>query len=720
MPLHPYNPKNENDKQLVDSHRIFHAWISRMRKENLMKLGGRTREDIWNAHFLAKEEMLRRGFAHHKVDKFLDTEKITEAKFDDREKAESIANALTKKGYEVVSRLGKWISEPEEEPEEKEKPLEPGIQEAVASLKSFVVIPGFISLVGSTAEGKEHIDDFDFVIKLKSRNAKIEDRLFNQPAIYHLKDKVHVIYNVAGSYGKHIELYDLVAVKRKIFQQKEPEYLFPLFTPAPPTAEVPEGEGEKAFIHRKEEKVELLNPDGEMIDSYPEIIDEAKRMVKPATFILAGSLTSDGVFNVQDIFRWSSTELIQSPEEDRQFFLDKFSWTNHIKRFKNSEGAEFEEKITLMKPFLPLKTRAGYGKFEFNKLENLIKFWARGEYLEKGIAVQGKYDGFRLIAHKRGKDVKIFTEDKKRDRAENLTELASSIKALSPNELILDLEVLALDEKGEPQPRHEGMRIIAAKGEVKNILAYAHDCLWYNEPFFEKPYSERISAVRKAIGKGTKSLKVASTWIARSESELASAVSNAKKEPTSEGAMLKVLDSPYGLKGRTPYWAKLKIVKEVTMKIIGIRRKRIAGKPVDTFLYRGAVSSDGKLVPIMSQHKLSPKDMEEEIEWEMGQGFKRGAVGDYKYGETYGTNIKGRFGQLLTVTPIHILKFTGDDGKKYFSWMFGRVRNLETAKMKPDTTEDLESLAKEKPKKKTLEEFLAELKSEDWPITLEV
>ena len=327
----------------------------------------------------------------------------------------------------------------------------------------------------------------------------------------------------------------------------------------------------------------------------------------------------------------------------------------------------------------------GYGEFEFNSIDDLIRFWARGDYLESGIAVEVKFDGYRHVIHKKGKEIRIFTEDKKRDRAENLVGIAGDIKNLSPEEIILDAEIVEY-ENGHPKPRHESMKIIASKEKLfGEIRANVFDCLWFNgNSLVDKPWSERQEFLKKAIPKDTKFLNRVNPIIVHSEKELRDAAAKVSKVEGSEGGMFKVIDKPYSLSGRTPFWAKWKRIKEITLKVIGIRRKVVAGKPVDTFLYRGAFLKHGRLEPMWSQHILGPKDMQEESEWEMGLGFKRGRPGDYNYAETYGSNVKAKIGELITVMPIHILKFKDKAGNERFAWMFPRVRNLETAKDKPD------------------------------------
>lgn len=678
-----YNPTKVTNKVLADDHRLAHAWISTMRDKKLDKIGGRNKEDIYNLHRQIIEEMKKRGMHHNIVDKELDGSITFQEEFPN-------------KGSEVIPKL-----------------------------KTFVVIPEFISLAGSSAEGRVDAKDIDVIIKLPKASQLIEDKLIAQPGFKDIYPDLHFVYDTKGSHGDHIPVYDLVAVKRTDLTKATPEYSYPLFGAAPQHARLPSGQaGMEAYLHRELLRSELLDGDGNRITNYPELENDATQMKRPDTFILAGYLMTDGTFEVQDILRWNTTELVDSSPEDRKFFLDKFVWTERVFRKKKEESLELEERIILMKPFVPLKTKSGYGEYEFNNVDDLIKFWAAGENLKIGIVVQPKFDGFRIMYNKKGNEVKAFTEDKKRDRAEMLPAITNEIKKLDVNELIFDTEVVMYDEAGKPRPRHEAMAIIASKTPITEpIKANIHDCLWFNGPKNNEPYTERIALARKAVPKDTKHLIVAPAPIAHTEEQLRSLVRNAAKFPGSEGAMLKVATSQYPLTGRTPLWAKLKLVKEITLKVIGIRRKKAAGGGVSagTFLYRGAfLNKENKLEPMNSQHTVGPKDMQEESEWQMGAGFKNAKPGDYAYAETYASNVAAKIGDLITVAPAHILKFRGKDGKDRFATMFPRMRNLETAKTKPDTQEQLEKLAAlgEGSAKMKLEDVLKQLTQDEFPITI--
>jgi hypothetical protein len=684
LPDLSYNAGVKTDDELSLDHRLILSLWNELNDKQLNTIEGFNKEDLWNIHKLIIEELKKRG----------------------------LQNLIVQEDLKGVTF--------EENP---------GMR-AIKNLGSFVVSKEFISLAGSSAEGKEDAKDIDVIIKLNKRNESIEQKLIQQPGLKDVYPNVHFVYDANGSHGKHIAIYDLIAVKREDITIETPSYSFPLFGAAPTTARqqcsVARPNGIAAFLHKENDRAELLDEDGNRFYEFPEIESMCALMAKPEAFILFGFIQSDGKFIACDILRWNSTELVNSSTEDRTVFFDKIPWCSHIYRAdKEQESIELEE-IILMKPFIPLKVRAGYGEYEFNDINNLIKFWAAGDYLNKGIAVEEKFDGFRHVMHKRGKDIKIFTEDKKRDRAENLTGIASDLRNLKDGELILDSEVVAYDDKGKALPRHESARIVSAKGPVQgNIKANIFDILWHNgKSLINEPWSKRQEILKSVFPNDTKNLRRVVPIIAKNESDLKDAFNKLSSIQGSEGIMAKVTDSPYALSGRTPYWAKLKIVSELHGKVIGIRQKRISGQPTDTYLYRvGFLKNHGanELVPMESQKKLGPADMKEESEWQMGLGFNRRRIGETAYGETYGTSIKAKIGDIITVLPIHILEIGSKDDPR-FAWMFPRFRNLETAVTIPDDIDELRRVAAMKRsgevKETEFSEFLNSLKETDFPLTI--
>ncbi len=92
-------------------------------------------------------------------------------------------------------------------------------------------------------------------------------------------------------------------------------------------------------------------------------------------------------------------------------------------------------------------------------------------------ALEYKFDGARVQAHKSGDDVVIYSRSLK-DVTPAIPEIAETVRALPAHDLVLDGEVLSLDPQGRPQPFQVSMRRFGRKLDVDR-MAYRtpHDAV---------------------------------------------------------------------------------------------------------------------------------------------------------------------------------------------------------------------------------------------------
>ncbi len=308
------NLKNLTVKQLSNDHRLVHAYWSIMEKTGKPIIGGKNKEDLFNIHQLIVDEMKHRKLNHNIADPSLDKIKLP------------------------IKLSPKKLN--------------------LDDLHNTVLVPGFISLVGSLVEGKKP-NDIDLLIKQKTRSTAIEKTLHRMTS----ENYLHFLYDPAGSTGEHIVLFDLVLVKRENQFKQTPEYEFLLFGPAPSQFQ----NHSHIFLHREGNKQALLDECGRSLHLTLEEDNFSKLKPDPAILELSETL------EILDIWRWNTTELTKSSltKTDREFFLDKCG----IRWHPDIELSEESSKIELMKAFRPLKVRSGYGKFEFNDPEKLIENW---------------------------------------------------------------------------------------------------------------------------------------------------------------------------------------------------------------------------------------------------------------------------------------------------------------------------------------------------------
>lgn len=379
----------------------------------------------------------------------------------------------------------------------------------------------------------------------------------------------------------------------------------------------------------------------------------------------------------------------------------------------------------MIRPFVkfkPLKPAEGYGRYEFDDLDQLIGEFVSYVLTEEGaIAVEPKWDGIRLVVHYDGDNVGAFTEDSQRDRAEVLPALAEAIKrAFGERSVILDGEILlgkVVDGKFIPAMRPDMMKIVVGKEPITDPMRFmVFDILYLDDrDLTSLPFSER-RAVLDSLAENFSDfdvLFITPQRIAETADEVREAIKWASEEVGSEGAMLKSLKAPYELDGRTVHWAKYKRWKSLKCLIIGI--SKVFPPKIDprewksefarskTYIFRCAVyGPDGKtLIPIETKRKLTESDLqlryveageEDPVTgniatksewkgrddprlWEMDQRFGHRQPGEFAYGQTYAfkSEIEPQLGQVVEVAPIALNWFSDDDGFVHLTWMHPRV-----------------------------------------------
>lgn len=388
-------------------------------------------------------------------------------------------------------------------------------------------------------------------------------------------------------------------------------------------------------------------------------------------------------------------------------------------------------------PFAPLKAKTGYGKFEYFDKEALWKGWIQ-KYMVNSVTplvAEPKVDGIRITGHRWAGKVALFTEDKERDRAEFIPEVAKEIKGLNCESCILDGEMV-IYEGGAPIPRHEMIKLVVSKTPITGDIRYfVFDLLWLNgKSLIDAPLKDRISALNKILPKDKTHLKRLPAYTIRNRREFDNAIAKCSAFPGSEGAMLKSLEGKYDLTGRTGEWAKLKLAFELKTAIIGIYLKpkpfpkgqiptsdltnqaavsafKRLQKDSKTYILRCAYrGKTGKLEAIYSDHKLTPGDLELKWNvskkkwqgtedpriWQMARGFPPGTRGEYAYGNTYGKKLEPgpKMGDIVTIRPIMVRKFVAN-GKTMFAWMFPNLREIDPERHAPDTIDDMERIVRE-------------------------
>ncbi|MFF2878908.1 non-homologous end-joining DNA ligase [Gottfriedia sp. NPDC057991] len=181
---------------------------------------------------------------------------------------------------------------------------------------------------------------------------------------------------------------------------------------------------------------------------------------------------------------------------------------------------------------------------------------------------QIKWDGVRILTYFDGKEVKLFNR-KLNDRTNIFPELTNIKSYTNAQSIILDGEVIALDQNGNPSfhevMRRDGIRRmdrVDSAIEAVPIFYMIFDILFYNgEWVTQLPLQQRQNLLIEAVQPSTQIQLVPNNTDGVALFEVA-------KQHNLEGIVCKNLNSKYLINGKHNAWQKVKNYKD-TIAVIG-------------------------------------------------------------------------------------------------------------------------------------------------------
>jgi len=172
--------------------------------------------------------------------------------------------------------------------------------------------------------------------------------------------------------------------------------------------------------------------------------------------------------------------------------------------------------------------------------------------------VEYKYDGARVQVHTDGANVTVFSRNME-DVTEPLPEVVGFVEAHVDGPAVLDGEVVAVDEDGDPLAFQHVLRRFRRKHDVERareavgLRTYFFDCLAAGgEDLLDEPLAVRRDRLEALLDAGLAEHGRCETVAAAREVEAAAL------DAGHEGVMLKDLDSPYRPGRRGRHWRKVK------------------------------------------------------------------------------------------------------------------------------------------------------------------
>jgi len=176
-------------------------------------------------------------------------------------------------------------------------------------------------------------------------------------------------------------------------------------------------------------------------------------------------------------------------------------------------------------------------------------------------AVEWKYDGARVQVHYDGDSVALFSRNME-DVTQALPEVVATVSEALSEPAILDGEVVAIDDDGEPLPFQEVLRRFRRKHDVAKarenvaVRLHAFDCLHAaGRDLLDAPLVDRRDALTDLLG--PESPIESSVWL-EDTAEAIEDIDAAALGGGHEGIMLKDPQSTYSPGKRGKHWRKRK------------------------------------------------------------------------------------------------------------------------------------------------------------------
>lgn len=203
-----------------------------------------------------------------------------------------------------------------------------------------------------------------------------------------------------------------------------------------------------------------------------------------------------------------------------------------------------------------------------------------------GWVYEEKYDGYRILAYKEGRQVTLLSRNGN-DRTATFAPIAAAVAKLSARTLLLDGEVVIFDSKWVSR-----FQLLQNSGAEPSYAVF--DCLYLNgRDLRPKPLSERRGALDKLLGKTSGTRDRIFTSVFLSPNGLKAFEIASKKGY--EGLVAKDSSAPY-VSGRSKSWLKVKVHQEDEFLIVGYTEPEGARKHFGALLLAAYSKGDLRYV----------------------------------------------------------------------------------------------------------------------------
>jgi bifunctional non-homologous end joining protein LigD len=193
------------------------------------------------------------------------------------------------------------------------------------------------------------------------------------------------------------------------------------------------------------------------------------------------------------------------------------------------------------------------------RFQPMLATLVKEPFQQPGWVYEEKYDGFRILAYKEGRNVTLLSRNAK-DRTAHFQAIAQAVAALKPETLLLDGEVVAFDRRGVS-------RFQLLQNLAENLHFAVFDCLYLDgRDLRRQDLQSRRAELENVLAKPT-GKQPTLFCSARLSADGLKAYEIAKRKGF-EGVVAKDESSRY-IPGRSSKWLKFKVKLEDEFIIIG-------------------------------------------------------------------------------------------------------------------------------------------------------
>jgi len=562
--------------------------------------------------------------------------------------------------------------------------------------REIVIVPDFVSVVGSAAKGAPNPADLDVLFRasrdgdsfrvgaegvwLQLRNALDPTK----------RGDLHFIDNPQGPHGDYVPLYDLVlrlkdAIEARVVKEAQlrvdlgcgsakPEGWYGIDKQPGPGVDC-ECDLERGIPLPSDSVSELrAHHVLEHLASTDAIMREIHRVLAPSgtADIEVPSTAGEGAFahpdhksfwNRSSFTFWSDPKLLEGrPRFDIVSIEDSSDGPRANVRVVLRKPVTIDKELRPGQAFTPPKpAMAGYTE-GFSTAE--LWAWAKDRV---PIAIEPKHNGFRAIFEADSSGRRLWFEGSRdRDRMKSIPGLDALSAIDGP--VVLDLDV-GIERNGKRVPRPDLQRLTGDRPKLEpdeRVVLTAFDLPFDGEDLTGKPFLERRKRLEAFIARN-KGIGLSPLRWVRSQDDLDRAAFWAFRFDRSEGLMAKGATGAYETRsGATDEWAKLKRVVEIKAIVLG--RKRTA---TGAWNYRGGL--------LLSE----------------GDGWSNvREIGGKRYvdlGESFNTAVDADDGDVITA---EVLEITPDEEAKTLTWLGARVQDRDETRHEPYTSQQAIDIAR--------------------------